>query len=236
MRRKELLLLRAGGALAVTGPHTFSSPLPRAPRRSAIYDPDCAFVDPTVSVRPRTRARRTACMGGRLRARRPGAPRMPFANAPLPTSPPPRTPPPQFSGLDLWKRNLALLTPFLIQPSLRLITLAPKAPAAGGGAAAMPAQLEATWALATWLALPWRPRIAIEGSTLFTLSAGRNTIVRHVESWCGARGARRAAGAPVFAPAFAPRPRRAPARARRDVTATEALLQLFRPTPGPPAA
>ncbi|KAI8473877.1 MAG: hypothetical protein J3K34DRAFT_409468 [Monoraphidium minutum] len=103
-----------------------------------------------------------------------------------------------FSGLDLWKRNLALLTPFLLSPKLELHTLR-RAGAAPGG----PQELEATWALSTWLRLPWRPLISIEGSTRFTLNADSNRVVRHVEAW--------------------------------DVTAGEALLQLFKATRGPPA-
>lgn len=118
-----------------------------------------------------------------------------------------------FSGLDLWKRNLALLTPFLIQPSLQLLALhqagtggsAPASGSTAGGAAGTPAagsstgaaagaargssgsdqvpQLEATWKLATWLNLPWRPLIAIEGSTLYTLNTDSTRITKHVESW-----------------------------------------------------
>lgn len=42
---------------------------------------------------------------------------------------------------------------------------------------------QATWALATWLNLPWRPLISIEGTTRFTLNGESNKVVRHVESW-----------------------------------------------------
>lgn len=115
------------------------------------YDPNCSFVDPTVS----------------------------------------------FSGLDLWKRNLALLTPFLLSPKLNLLTMQRLGPNADGAE-----ELEATWELATWLNLPWRPLISIEGSTRFTLNGRSDQVVRHVESW--------------------------------NVTASEALLQLFRATGGPP--
>jgi hypothetical protein len=50
--------------------------------------------------------------------------------------------------------------------------------------------------------LPWRPRIAIDGSTRYTLGPEGNRVARHVERW--------------------------------SVTAGAALLQLFRPTAGPP--
>ncbi|KIY97680.1 hypothetical protein MNEG_10281 [Monoraphidium neglectum] len=103
-----------------------------------------------------------------------------------------------FSGLDLWKRNLALLTPFLLSPKLDLLTMRRMGANANGMQ-----ELEATWALATWLRLPWLPLVSIEGSTRFTLNADANRVVRHVESW--------------------------------NVTAGEALLQLFKATPGPPA-
>jgi hypothetical protein len=117
----------------------------------------------------------------------------------------------RFSGLDLWKRNLALLTPFLAAPSARLLRPIERRLTADRGAEEgqmkeedeeEAVELVAVWALETWLKLPWRPRIAIEGTTVYTLNADANRVARHVETW--------------------------------DVSAGEALLQLVRPTQGPP--
>lgn len=172
-----------------------------------IYDPQCRFADPTVA----------------------------------------------FRGVRLWRRNLALLTPFLIEPRIDLLpptaedeeaaaaeaargarrqkssplSLAPLFGGLFGGgdrgkrnandgkkgsAAARIVRLgpvgpngeevlRARWFLETGLKLPWRPVIAIKGSTDYTLDLEEsNRVIDHVESW--------------------------------EVSGTEALLQLFRPGGG----
>lgn len=43
--------------------------------------------------------------------------------------------------------------------------------------------MQADWRLRTTLALPWRPLIAIGGSTDYVLNDEGNQIVEHIESW-----------------------------------------------------
>lgn len=38
---------------------------------------------------------------------------------------------------------------------------------------------QAEWQLSTWLSLPWRPRVQIEGRTIYTLNADANQVRRH---------------------------------------------------------
>ncbi|PON73889.1 hypothetical protein PanWU01x14_054390 [Parasponia andersonii] len=81
----------------------------------------------------------------------------------------------RFRGKELYSRNLKLLVPFLDSPSIVLqkiekdITSETKF-------------VVATWKLRTYLKLPWRPLISINGSTIYELD-GELTIVRHAESW-----------------------------------------------------
>ncbi|WIA38711.1 hypothetical protein OEZ86_002011 [Tetradesmus obliquus] len=84
----------------------------------------------------------------------------------------------QFSGLDLWKRNLQLLVPFLIKPRIELMSISSLGPNSQGAE-----QIQAEWTLDTVISLPWRPRVSILGSTIYTLNSDANKVVRHVESW-----------------------------------------------------
>jgi hypothetical protein len=85
-----------------------------------------------------------------------------------------------FTGRELWKRNLALLVPFLEDPSIELHSLR-RVPGEGRGAGAV---LLAAWTLRSGLRLPWRPFVEVEGTTEYTLAwPGNNRVVRHVEGW-----------------------------------------------------
>eukprot|EP00879_Flechtneria_rotunda_P018170 GHRR01019057.1.p2 GENE.GHRR01019057.1~~GHRR01019057.1.p2 ORF type:complete len:167 (+),score=31.89 GHRR01019057.1:648-1148(+) len=83
-----------------------------------------------------------------------------------------------FTGLDLWKRNLQLLVPFLVEPRIQLLSLKNLGYSKTGAQ-----QLKAEWTLQTCLSLPWRPVISILGSTVYTLSREGNKVVEHVEGW-----------------------------------------------------
>ncbi|GLC36463.1 hypothetical protein PLESTB_000151000 [Pleodorina starrii] len=83
-----------------------------------------------------------------------------------------------FSGVDLWKRNLALLVPFLEQPGVELKGIRRLGRDEEGAEV-----VRAEWRLRTFLRLPWRPLIDIDGATEYTLNSESNRIVRHVESW-----------------------------------------------------
>ena len=87
-----------------------------------------------------------------------------------------------FTGRELWKRNLQLLVPFLEDPSIQLTSLREVAPARGE--ARRGAVLRAAWVLRCGLRLPWRPWVEVIGSTEYELCwPGNNRIVRHVEAW-----------------------------------------------------
>ncbi|EFJ48987.1 hypothetical protein VOLCADRAFT_109744 [Volvox carteri f. nagariensis] len=83
-----------------------------------------------------------------------------------------------FRGVDLWKRNLALLVPFLDQPAVQLKRVQRLGRDEQGAEV-----VRAEWRLRTFLRLPWRPLIDIDGATEYTLNEESNRIVRHVESW-----------------------------------------------------
>ncbi|KAG2449314.1 hypothetical protein HYH02_005469 [Chlamydomonas schloesseri] len=83
-----------------------------------------------------------------------------------------------FSGTDLWKRNLALLTPFLEDPSVQLYGMRRLGRNEEGAEV-----VRAEWRLTTILKLPWRPLIDLDGATEYTLNEESNRIVRHVEFW-----------------------------------------------------
>ncbi|KAG7667749.1 hypothetical protein NADE_002611 [Nannochloris sp. 'desiccata'] len=117
-----------------------------------------------------------------------------------------------FTGRELWKRNLQLLVPFLIEPSIQLTGLKqlnsdPEnstsdssniSNSSGGGGPSTGQELieteeddgkrlvklRAEWILKCTLRLPWRPYINVVGSTDYDLAyPDSNRIVRHVESW-----------------------------------------------------
>ncbi|CAM6081502.1 unnamed protein product [Calypogeia fissa] len=81
----------------------------------------------------------------------------------------------QFSGRDLYKRNLKLLVPFYEDPSLVLDDIQE----VGDGESQF---IQAFWKLRVYLKLPWKPFIAVDGSTKYELDANAK-IVKHVESW-----------------------------------------------------
>lgn len=86
-----------------------------------------------------------------------------------------------FSGVALWRRNLALLTPFLVAPRVRLLSLTAE-PEPGGGTVRT---VRARWTLTCGLRLPWRPLVDLEGETDYLLGGGDEglMIVRHTERW-----------------------------------------------------
>ncbi|KAH8933851.1 hypothetical protein BDL97_18G051800 [Sphagnum fallax] len=81
----------------------------------------------------------------------------------------------QFTGRDKYQRNLKLLVPFFEEPSLTLFSIEEEFED--------DTQLiKAFWKLRTYLQLPWKPLIEVEGSTLYNINAN-SKIVKHVESW-----------------------------------------------------
>jgi hypothetical protein len=88
-----------------------------------------------------------------------------------------------FTGLELWKRNLQLLVPFLEDPSIELIDIN-VVNDDGKKSLDQGAEIKATWILKTGLRLPWKPDVFVKGSTLYYLSPpNNNKIYKHVESW-----------------------------------------------------
>lgn len=105
--------------------------------------------------------------------------------------PAPRPPP---AGRDLYKRNLALIKPFLEEPAIalrslrRLPSAAQQAGGGGGlgigsllgsrrssgGSGAVPVQLFAEWTLTCYVQLPWAPYVRVEGTTTYTLNGDSN--------------------------------------------------------------
>ncbi|KAL5712640.1 hypothetical protein ACHQM5_014790 [Ranunculus cassubicifolius] len=81
----------------------------------------------------------------------------------------------QFRGKDLYARNLKLLVPFFERASLDLQQMEKVA-------TSETIYVLATWKLRTYLKLPWKPLISIEGSTVYNLNDDFK-IVRHAESW-----------------------------------------------------
>ncbi|KAK9076154.1 hypothetical protein SSX86_004487 [Deinandra increscens subsp. villosa] len=81
----------------------------------------------------------------------------------------------RFSGTELYSRNLKLLVPFFDDPSISLqsITKVPNGETES---------VKASWRLRTYLKLPWRPLISIDGTTVYDLD-NQFRIVKHVESW-----------------------------------------------------
>ncbi|XP_074311471.1 uncharacterized protein LOC141647248 [Silene latifolia] len=81
----------------------------------------------------------------------------------------------KFRGTELYSRNIQLLVPFFEQPSIVLKNI-------DKGVNSDRDFVLATWSLRTYLKLPWRPLIAVEGSTIYDLN-DEYKIVRHAESW-----------------------------------------------------
>ncbi|XP_024017316.1 uncharacterized protein LOC21389611 [Morus notabilis] len=81
----------------------------------------------------------------------------------------------RFRGKELYSRNLKLLVPFFDSPSVGLEKIEKDI-------TAEPNFVVATWKLRTYLKLPWRPLICIDGSTVYELD-DEFRIVRHAESW-----------------------------------------------------
>ncbi|KAM1052046.1 hypothetical protein ACFX19_034096 [Malus domestica] len=81
----------------------------------------------------------------------------------------------RFRGKDLYSRNLKLLVPFFDSPSIGLEKIEK-------GIDSETNFVLATWKLRTYLKLPWRPLICIDGSTVYDLD-DKFKIVRHAESW-----------------------------------------------------
>ncbi|KAG7030293.1 hypothetical protein SDJN02_08640, partial [Cucurbita argyrosperma subsp. argyrosperma] len=79
------------------------------------------------------------------------------------------------TGKELYSRNLKLLVPFFDCPSIQLQTIDK------GNKSGVEFVL-AAWKLRTYLKLPWRPLISIDGSTLYELDEELK-IARHAESW-----------------------------------------------------
>ncbi|GMY21059.1 hypothetical protein FCV25MIE_16300 [Fagus crenata] len=79
------------------------------------------------------------------------------------------------TGKELYSRNLKLLVPFFDSPSIGLQKIEK-------GINSKTNFVHATWKLRTYLKLPWRPLICIDGSTIYELD-DKFKIVRHAESW-----------------------------------------------------
>ncbi|XP_044483069.1 uncharacterized protein LOC123209247 isoform X3 [Mangifera indica] len=81
----------------------------------------------------------------------------------------------RFRGKELYSRNLRLLVPFFEFPSIELQKIEK-------GANSNNDFVLATWKLRTYLKLPWRPFISIDGSTVYELNSELK-IINHAESW-----------------------------------------------------
>lgn len=81
----------------------------------------------------------------------------------------------RFRGTELYSRNLRLLVPFFEYPSIGLQNIKK-------GFNSDRNFLLATWKLRTYLKLPWKPLISIDGSTVYELN-DELKITRHAESW-----------------------------------------------------
>ncbi|KAI4369430.1 hypothetical protein MLD38_017869 [Melastoma candidum] len=81
----------------------------------------------------------------------------------------------KFRGKALYERNLKLLVPFFISPSVELLSIEK-------GEIAGKSFILAKWKLRTYLRFPWRPLITIDGSTAYDLN-DEFKVIRHAESW-----------------------------------------------------
>lgn len=80
----------------------------------------------------------------------------------------------KFRGKDLYSRNLKLLVPFFDNPSIMLKNIEK------GNSTTD--RIVASWKLRTYLKIPWRPLISVDGTTVYDLDY-QLRVVRHVESW-----------------------------------------------------
>ncbi|GMY21033.1 hypothetical protein FCV25MIE_16274 [Fagus crenata] len=81
----------------------------------------------------------------------------------------------RFRGKELYSRNLKLLVPFFDCPSIGLQKIKKEI-------RDLLVELLVDYAVWTYLKLPWRPLICIDGSTIYELDDWFK-IVRHAESW-----------------------------------------------------
>ncbi|XP_042058414.1 uncharacterized protein LOC121802782 isoform X2 [Salvia splendens] len=79
------------------------------------------------------------------------------------------------TGRELYARNLGLLLPFFESPSIQLEELTKEFDG-------KTISLVASWKLRTYLRLPWKPLISIDGTTTYDLDDDFR-IVWHVERW-----------------------------------------------------
>jgi len=100
----------------------------------------------------------------------------------------------KFSGVELWKRNLALLVPFLVAPNIELLstTEVPLSESEDKNLPATSCMLRCQWKLTCGLKLPWKPYIELIGETDYTIldavggvssSDTHPQIVYHLERW-----------------------------------------------------
>ncbi|XP_044483068.1 uncharacterized protein LOC123209247 isoform X2 [Mangifera indica] len=93
----------------------------------------------------------------------------------------------RFRGKELYSRNLRLLVPFFEFPSIELQKIEKSFLRLliwqnVQGANSNNDFVLATWKLRTYLKLPWRPFISIDGSTVYELNSELK-IINHAESW-----------------------------------------------------
>ncbi|KAL8114883.1 hypothetical protein AgCh_021644 [Apium graveolens] len=81
----------------------------------------------------------------------------------------------RFRGKALYSRNLNLLVPFFDHPSIILQQIKTENDCDKDF-------VVASWKLRTYLKLPWKPLICIDGSTVYDLNNDYQ-IIRHAESW-----------------------------------------------------
>ena len=87
-----------------------------------------------------------------------------------------------FRGTDLYIQNLSLLVPFLISPSIDLLSLSVTQPAdMENGVHGI---IRAEWILRTGVSLPWTPFVELKGATEYELTPTLPPlIIRHEEMW-----------------------------------------------------
>ncbi|XP_035830451.1 uncharacterized protein LOC110865327 isoform X2 [Helianthus annuus] len=81
----------------------------------------------------------------------------------------------RFSGRDLYSCNLKLLVPFFDDPSISFQGITKVL-------SGETESVKATCKLRTYLNLPWRPLISVDGTAVYDLY-NQFRIVKHVESW-----------------------------------------------------